>query len=93
MLGVQSCKRNPFPDVPVTQNVTFDKHIKPITSTVCIDCHSSGSRDYSRYQNAYFARYSIQRVVVHEKSMPLGRYMSDETRALFRDWIDQGANK
>jgi uncharacterized membrane protein len=93
MFFLDGCKRPDLKDVPVTQNVTFEKDIKPITSTVCISCHSSGKNDWSRYTNAYWARYTIERKVVKERSMPMGTYMSDKDRALFRDWVNQGAKR
>ena len=92
-LGLESCQRKPLQDIPVTENVSFETHIRPITSSVCISCHSQGSRDYSRYQNAFMWRHSIYNRVVVSKTMPLGKPMTDEDRALFRDWVDQGANK
>lgn len=93
MLSLQACNRKPLPEVPVTENVTFDEHIRPITSTVCIKCHSSGSRDYSQYKNAFSMRYSIRQRVVVDKTMPLGQYLSEKDRALFRDWVDQGGKR
>lgn len=93
MLFLQACNREYFKEIPVTKDVTFEKHIRPITSTVCISCHSSGSRDYSRYSNAYMMRHSLFQRIVVDKSMPMGKYLSDEDRALFRDWVNQGGQK
>lgn len=93
MMSLQSCNRQPLPDQPVTLNVTFDKDIKPITSTVCIKCHSTGNRDFSEYHNAFQLRYTIYSKVVLERTMPFGMYMSNQDRALFRDWVNQGGNK
>lgn len=89
----RGCERIALEEIPVIPNVTFDEHIKPITSKVCIECHSQGSSDYSRYKNAYMMRYFIYKKVAVEKSMPLGKYLSDEDRALFRDWFNQGSIK
>lgn len=93
IFGISSYDKGPLPDIPVTQNVTFEKHIKPITSTVCVGCHYVGSNDYSRYYNAVSARYSIHRHTVVDKTMPMGKHLSDEQRALFRDWFNQGVNR
>ncbi len=94
LVVLQACKMHePFKDVPVTKDVTFEKHIKPITSTVCISCHSQGSRDYSSYRNAFRMRQSIYQRVVVDRTMPAGKYLSDEDRALFRDWVNQGGNQ
>lgn len=93
MLILQACKRSYFEEIPVTKNVSFEEHIKPITQTLCIQCHSQGSKDYSRYQNAYWMRHSIFQKVVVDKTMPVGKYLSDKDRALFRDWVNQGGNR
>lgn len=93
LLTLQACDRTPLKDVPVTKNVTFEQHIQPITSRVCIGCHSTGSRDYSQYKNAYMARYSIRQRVAVDRSMPMGVFLDDKDRALFRDWVDQGGNR
>lgn len=91
MIFLQACEHGTLPDIPVTKNVTFIKDIKPITSNVCIKCHNGKSNDYSNYYNAYFNRYRIMDLVVNQKTMPQGEYMSDQQRALFRDWVNQGA--
>lgn len=93
IVSMQSCERKPLEHVPVTENVTFEKDIKPITLNACIQCHSGGSRNFSNYINAYTYRHTIYRRVVVSKDMPLGKYLSDEERALFRDWVNQGAKK
>lgn len=93
MVGLQACNRTSLPEVPVTENVTFENHIKPITSTVCIECHNGRFRDYSNYNNAFSVRYAIHQKVVVDKTMPLGKYLSDRDRALFRDWVNQGGKK
>ena len=93
MFVLDGCNRPALKEVPVTLNVSFEKDIKPITSTTCIGCHSSGKTDWSRYMNAYWARYTIMRKVVTERSMPMGIYMNDKDRALFRDWVNQGAKR
>lgn len=89
----RSCDQKPLADVPETLNVSFEKHIQPITSKVCIKCHSQGSRNYSDYRNAYRTRLTIRQRVVVDKSMPIGEYLNDKDRALFRDWVDQGGNR
>ncbi len=92
-VALSSCDRVPLADVPVTKDVTFDKYIRPITSTVCIECHSQGSRDFSQYNNAFSYKYAIYQRVVVDKSMPRNKYLSEQDRALFRDWVNQGAKK
>ncbi len=79
--------------VTVTTNVTFNDQIKPITSTVCISCHNDGIRDYSIYENAYNRRQLIYQRVVIDKSMPAGKTLTNEQRALFRDWYNQGSKE
>lgn len=91
---IQGCvNRIPLEDIPVTENVSFEEHIAPFTRTVCVSCHSQGSRDFTQYRNAYVLRHTIYRRVVIEKNMPLGQYMSDRDRALFRDWVNQGGKQ
>lgn len=92
-LVLQNCSSKVLPNIPVTQNVTFEKDILPITSTVCIDCHRDGVRDLREYKNAYSFRFSIRTRVAVDKTMPLGKELSDKQRALFRDWVDQGGSK
>lgn len=92
-LVTQSCTHRPLDEVPVTPNVSFEKDIKPITSTVCISCHSSGALDWSQYHNAFVRRYSIYQRVVVSKDMPMGKFLDEKDRALFRDWVDQGGQK
>jgi hypothetical protein len=93
MTSFQSCVRRPLEDVPVNENVTFDKHIQPITSTICVKCHSQGLKDFSKYDNAYLYRTAIRTKVAVDRTMPVGEYLSDQDRALFRDWVDQGGKK
>lgn len=93
MVSIQSCNRQPLADIPVTPGVTFDKHIRPITSQVCIKCHSQGSKDFSNYKHAYSFRYTIYDRVVVSRTMPQGIAMDDKDRALFRDWVNQGGSK
>lgn len=93
MLSLQACKRDPLPDVPVKDNVSFETDIKPITKEVCFKCHNSGSRDFTQYHKAYALRYSIYQRVVVDRTMPFGIYMDDKDRALFRDWVNQGGKK
>lgn len=93
MISIQSCNRQPLADIPVTPNVTFDKDIRPLTSTICIKCHSQGSKDFSNYKNAYSFRYAIYDRVVVTRMMPLGIAMDDKDRALIRDWVNQGGLK
>jgi hypothetical protein len=92
-LSMNSCGTPPLPNVPATPNVSFEKDIQPITSTVCIKCHSQGRNDFSQYHNAFLNRYAIRQRVAVERSMPLGIYLDDKDRALFRDWVDQGAKR
>lgn len=93
LITLRSCDRKPLEDVPETLNVSFETHIHPITSTICIKCHSQGSKNFSVYKNAYRDRFSIRNRVVVDKTMPMGIYLSDKDRALFRDWIDQGGKE
>lgn len=90
-LFLQANDRLPFNDIPKVEDVTFEKNIKPIIKEVCVKCHSQGDSDFTRYRNSYFLRYTIYRKVVIEKNMPIGMYLDDKDRALFRDWINQGA--
>lgn len=91
---IQGCvDRIPLKDIPVTEDVSFETHIAPITRSVCILCHSQGSKDFTQYRNAYVMRQTIYRRVVVERTMPVGAYLSDQDRALFRDWVNQGGKK
>jgi hypothetical protein len=91
MLVIEACERKPLQDVPVTDGVTFEENIKPITSKVCIRCHTGNGRDWSQYRDAFSHRYQIYNRIVLIKDMPQGVFMSEKDRALFRDWYNQGA--
>lgn len=93
LMGVQACSRRPIPEVPVTPDVSFETHIRPITSTVCIKCHTGKNNDFSQYKTAFAKRYRIKDRVVVDRTMPMGMYLSEQDRALFRDWVDQGAKE
>lgn len=79
--------------VPVVQNVTFNKNIRPITSTVCFQCHQTDKDNWSIYSTAFNNREKIYRKVVVERTMPFGKFMSEHDRSLFRDWVKQGAKQ
>jgi uncharacterized membrane protein len=81
------------PKFQVKEGVTFTKDILPITSTSCAKCHFEDERDYRVYTNAYNRRQLIYQRVYIEKSMPLGSTLTDEQRALFRDWYNQGSKE
>jgi hypothetical protein len=91
MLGLDACNRKPFENIPVTPNVTFEKNIKPITSTVCISCHNWKNNDWSNYKDAFDHRFQIYQRTVVIRDMPMGKFMDEKDRALFRDWFNQGA--
>lgn len=79
--------------MPVTENITFDKDIKPITSSVCIECHTSKGENWSIYSDAFSYRYRIYSRIVELKDMPMGKFLDEKDRALFRDWVNQGGKK
>lgn len=81
------------PKFEVKENVTFTKDILPITSTICASCHFEDERDYRVYSNAFNRRQLIYQRVYIEKTMPLGNTLTEEQRALFRDWYNQGSKQ
>jgi len=83
-----SVQTAPFPNEPVTSNVLYSKHIGPIVQSVCIRCHN----DFN-YDKLVYLKYSLWTKIVIDKSMPIGYIMDNQTRALFRDWINQGMKK
>lgn len=91
VFSMQAYDREPLSNIPVVENVSFETHIQPITSSVCISCHSQGSKDWSSYLNAYRNRYQIYQSVVINRTMPESKFLSDKDRALFRDWYNQGS--
>ena len=81
-------------DVGVTapQVVTF-KDVEPIFAVNCLGCHSQGDRDWTKYENAKREKDKIRARVWDNRTMPLGRAMSEYERELIRDWVDGGAVK
>lgn len=73
--------------------VTFDKDIKPITSTVCIGCHTQAGKNWTVYEDAFKYRRQIYDRVVITKTMPLGTYMDESKRETFKWWYREGAKK
>lgn len=85
------CTFTPPNDLEVI--VTFDKDIKPITSMVCINCHTQKGKNWTVYEDAFKYRRQIYDRVVITKTMPLGTYMDENQRHLFKWWYQEGAKK
>lgn len=79
--------------VSETPGVTFNKDIKVIAATVCFKCHHTYGNDWSAYQDAYSHRNQIYNRIWVTRDMPQGIFMNETTRALFRDWVNQGAKE
>lgn len=88
----QSYERVHIKEISETPEVSFEVHIKPIMIRACAECHS-GFSDWTVYKNSADHRYQIYEKIVVEKSMPIGKEMNDEDRALFRDWVNQGSKR
>lgn len=86
----QSCsiQTAPFPEIKAVPNVTYTSHIEPIIKANCVKCHN----DFN-YDRLVYLKYSLWTKIVVDKSMPYGMIMSDQKRALIRDWINQGMKK
>ena len=94
LLCLTGCMRaDPVDKIPEIPNVRFNKDIKPIMESICIRCHYYGQADLTLYDNAFRLRKVIRQKVVVYKTMPMGIHMVDSDRALFRDWVDQGARE
>jgi len=91
---------------PANQAPTYLGDIQPIFMGSCSRCHNQESRfvyDWLDYQTAYADRWEIKRRIwdswkgsYYKESMPIANSpeslaITDEQRALIRDWVENGA--
>lgn len=94
-------KQDPFgPDAGVEGDVTYTGQVAPILDANCIRCHASDKQgagrngapvgfDYDTYDDAV-ATAARAKAQIQSGSMPVGGNLTDEEKALFQAWVDQG---
>ncbi|MFB3907552.1 MAG: hypothetical protein ACE15D_04020 [Candidatus Eisenbacteria bacterium] len=76
-------------------DVTFTEQVHPVMERSC-SCHQPGGIMYPQvpldtYARAYARRSAIRLKVWEQRAMPPGGGLTEDERALFRDWVDAGA--
>ena len=76
---------------------TYTTDIRPVMAKHCFMCHNPrvmAWADWTKYDNAFKARYKIlSRVWTRRDMPPGGGAMTDKERKLIKQWVDEGAKK
>ena len=75
------------------QNVTYEANVKPIFEQRCARCHSTGSLNWMKYDNAFLYKDSIRWRVWAVRNMPPDFSITEEERNTIKEWVDQGARQ